>query len=113
MEYVLVAFNIRNVVACLIHLGPPGKSGPGVVLLYGNVAPGGGRTNGVLTRGVITSPDLVGPLEGQDLRVLIAAMRSGGAYINFLTNDGVTPINTGPGDLPRGEIRGQISSLDR
>jgi hypothetical protein len=24
------------------------------------------------------------------------------------TNDGVPPINTGPGDFPGGEIRGQI-----
>jgi hypothetical protein len=32
----------------------------------------------------------------------------GNAYVNVHTNDGVDPINTGPGDFPGGEIRGQI-----
>jgi hypothetical protein len=35
-------------------------------------------------------------------------MESGGAYVNIHTNDGVAPTNTGPGDFPGGEIRGQI-----
>jgi hypothetical protein len=39
---------------------------------------------------------------------LIAAMESGNAYANVHTNDGVAPPNTGPGDSPGGEIRGQI-----
>ena len=34
---------------------------------------------------------------------------SGNAYVNVHTNDGVDPVNTGPGDFPGGEIRAQIS----
>ena len=30
------------------------------------------------------------------------------AYVNVHTNDNVAPPNTGPGDFPGGEIRGQI-----
>jgi hypothetical protein len=35
-------------------------------------------------------------------------MQSGNTYVNVHTNDGVAPTNTGPGDFPGGEIRGQI-----
>ena len=41
---------------------------------------------------------------------VVAKMRSGGAYVNVHTNDGVAPTNTGPGDFPGGEIRGQITA---
>jgi len=51
---------------------------------------------------------------GLDDRVLatrdrcVAALSTAGAYANVHTNDGVAPTNTGPGDFPGGEIRGQI-----
>jgi hypothetical protein len=83
-------------------------NGPVVAFLFGNVPAGGGRTDGVLGTGTITSANLVGPLAGMSLSVLIAAMRDGGTYANVHTNDGIDPINTGPGDFPGGEIRGQI-----
>jgi hypothetical protein len=35
-------------------------------------------------------------------------IRSGNAYVNIHTNDGVAPTNTGPGDFPGGEVRGQF-----
>jgi hypothetical protein len=35
-------------------------------------------------------------------------MLAGNAYVNVHTNDGVDPTNTGAGDFPGGEIRGQI-----
>jgi hypothetical protein len=35
-------------------------------------------------------------------------MRNGWAYVNVHTNDGIAPTNTGPGDFPGGEIRGQL-----
>ena len=34
---------------------------------------------------------------------------SGDTYVNLHTNDGVDPQNSGAGDFPGGEIRGQIS----
>jgi hypothetical protein len=86
-------------------------NGPVVAFLAGPFAPAGGRVEGVLAEGTITSANLVGPLEGMSLSVLIAAMRDGGTYVNVHTDDGVAPPNTGPGDFPGGEIRGQIRSL--
>jgi hypothetical protein len=57
---------------------------------------------------VITQTNLVGALAGQPLSALIDALRNGNAYVNVHTNDGVAPTDTGPGDFPSGEIRGQI-----
>jgi hypothetical protein len=108
LSYKLIVANINNVVAAHIHIGPPGVNGPVVLFLYGNAPPGGGRLDGVIAQGTATAANLVGPLAGHPLSDLIAAMSSGGAYVNVHTNDGVAPINTGPGDFPGGEIRAQI-----
>jgi hypothetical protein len=108
IEYRLIVSDINNVVASHIHLGLPGTNGPVVAFLAGNFPPGGGPVDGLLATGTIRSNNLVGPLAGQDLSVLIQAMRSGGTYVNVHTNDGVDPTNTGPGDFPGGEIRGLI-----
>jgi hypothetical protein len=108
LAYRLIVANIENVVASHIHLGPAGANGPVVAFLYGPAAPAGGRLDGVIAVGVITAADLTGPLVGQDLSVLVAALRSGGAYVNVHTNDGIAPTNEGPGDFPGGEVRGQI-----
>jgi len=108
LSYKLIVANIDNVVQAHIHLGQPGVNGNIVVFLYGLVPPGGGRTDGVLAEGTITSANLINDLAGQPLSVLVAQMEAGNAYVNVHTNDGVAPINTGPGDFPGGEIRGQI-----
>jgi hypothetical protein len=108
LHYLLIASNIENVVASHIHLAPVGVNGPVVAFLYGSVPPGGGRTDGVLAEGTITAANLVGPLAGQPLSALVDAMRAGTTYANVHTNDGVAPTNTGPGDFPGGEIRGQL-----
>lgn len=108
LSWILIASNIDNVVASHIHVGAAGVNGPVVLFLFGSVPPGGGRHDGVLATGTATAADLVGPLAGQPLSVLIAAMESGGAYVNVHTNDGVGDANSGPGDFPGGEIRGLI-----
>jgi hypothetical protein len=108
LEYKLIASNIENVIASHIHVGVAGVNGPIVAFLYGTAAPGAGRTDGVLAEGTITAANLIGPLAGKSLADLIALLDSGGAYVNVHTNDGVDPINTGPGDFPGGEIRGDI-----
>ena len=108
IEYRLVVANIENVVASHIHIGAPGENGPVVAFLYGPAEPGGGFTSGVLASGTITADDLVGPLAGQPLSALIDEIEAGNTYVNVHTNDGVVPPNTGPGDFPGGEIRGQI-----
>ncbi|HEU0248875.1 MAG TPA: CHRD domain-containing protein [Gaiellaceae bacterium] len=108
LEYELIASNIENVVASHIHVGVAGANGPIGVFLYGTAAPGAGRTDGVLAEGTITAANLIGPLAGMSLADLVQLMNSGGAYVNVHTNDGVGDVNTGPGDFPGGEIRGDI-----
>jgi hypothetical protein len=111
LSYRLISSNIENVVASHIHVGSATENGPVVQFLFGNVPPGGGRTDGVLATGTIDGTSLVGPLAGQGLSALIAEMVAGNTYVNVHTNDGVAPTNTGAGDFPGGEIRGQIRPI--
>lgn len=108
LHYKLIVANIENVVASHIHLAPAGSNGSVVAFLAGPFPAAGGRTNGVLAEGTITSADLIGPLAGQSLSDLIDAMEAGGTYVNVHTNDGIAPTNTGAGDFASGEVRGQI-----
>jgi len=108
LTYRLIVANIQNVVASHIHIGAAGTNGPVAVFLFGPAVPGGGRLDGVIAEGVITAANLIGPLAGATLDDLIAAMQAGNAYVNVHTNDGIGLPNTGPGDFPGGEVRGQI-----
>jgi CHRD domain-containing protein len=108
LDYTLITANLDNPIAAHIHLGPPGVNGPVVAFLFGPGAPGAGTANGLLAEGTITAANLVGPLDGQPLSALIDALNAGNAYVNVHTNDGVPPTGTGPGDLPGGEIRGNL-----
>ncbi|HUF27586.1 MAG TPA: CHRD domain-containing protein [Gemmatimonadaceae bacterium] len=108
VSYKLIVANIENVVAANIHAGPRGENGPVVAWLYGPQQPGGGRIQGVIGQGTIVANHLIGPLAGQDIDALVELMKSGNAYVNVHTNDGVGAPNSGPGDFPGGEIRGQI-----
>jgi hypothetical protein len=99
--------NLDNVVAAHIHCGGVGVNGPvGVTLFMG--APGGGRVDGTLAEGTVTAPDAANGCGWVDLAAVLAAIESGNTYVNVHTNDGVAPPNTGPGDFPGGEIRGQV-----
>jgi CHRD domain len=118
VSYRLIASNIENVIMAHIHLQPegtePGTANGGIVVwLHPDVMPppdpaGGGRHNGVLNTGTFTSANLVGELEGADIEDLVDAILDGRAYVNVHTNDGMGDPNTGPGDFPGGEIRGQL-----
>jgi hypothetical protein len=113
VAYKLIASNIDNAFMAHIHMGPANANGPIVVWLYPSTAPvpgplGSGRHDGVLAKGTFTAANLVGPLAGHPLSDLIAAIRAGNAYVNVHTNDGQGDVNTGPGDFPGGEIRGQL-----
>jgi hypothetical protein len=112
LSYRLIVANIENVFMAHIHQGPAGANGPVVVWLYPSTTPGpgplgAGRIDGVIAEGTITAANLVGPLTGQPLAALVDLLTGGNAYVNVHTNDGVAPTNTGPGDFPGGEIRGQ------
>jgi hypothetical protein len=115
LSYRLNVANIENVVQAHIHTAAPGFNGPIVVWLYPSTTPdelapaGGGPIQGSIATGVITEADLVGPLlEDKTIADLVALLQSGNAYVNVHTNDGVDPANTGPGDFPGGEIRGNF-----
>ncbi|MGH9261942.1 MAG: CHRD domain-containing protein [Acidimicrobiales bacterium] len=99
--------NIDNVVAAHIHCGAVGVNGPVGVTLFGGTA-GAGVTNGTLAEGTITAADAINGCGWTSLASVLAAIESGNTYVNVHTNDGVAPPNTGPGDFPGGEIRGQV-----
>ena len=99
--------SIENVVASHIHCGAAGVNGPVGVTLFGGAA-GGGPVSGTLAEGKITTADPGNACGWTDLASILAALNSGNAYVNVHTNDGVAPTNTGPGDFPGGEIRGQV-----
>ncbi|HEX8271766.1 MAG TPA: CHRD domain-containing protein [Longimicrobiaceae bacterium] len=99
LQYKLIVANIENVTQAHIHIAPEGVNGPVVTFLFGFVA-GGVTQNGVLAEGTITQANLIArPAIGftATMASLLAAMRSGNAYVNVHTVQ-----------LPAGEIRGQV-----
>jgi hypothetical protein len=118
LRYELRVDDIQDVVAAHLHLAPVGSNGGIVVHLYRGLAPAGsttndgrGRTQGVLAKGTVTEANLIGALAGLEMSDLIDAIEAGNIYVNIHTNDldPSTPDNTGPGNFPGGEIRGQVS----
>ncbi|MBD0329290.1 MAG: CHRD domain-containing protein [Thermoleophilia bacterium] len=120
LRYKLNVANIENVFMAHIHCGPPTTNGPIAVWLYPSTAPvagptGQGRIQGRIAAGVITDAD-VRPLAASatcpggvsDLEDVLEHISNGNAYVNVHTNDGVAPTNTGAGDFPGGEIRGNL-----
>ena len=117
VDFRLIASNIDNVFMSHIHCGRPGQNGPIRMWLYpgtpgptGTPGPSGsGPQNGVLASGTFDPRGVICPASavGQNMP-LLDAIRAGLTYVNVHTNDGVAPANTGPGDFPGGEIRGQL-----
>jgi hypothetical protein len=92
--------NIRDVTMAHIHNAPFGANGPVVAWLYPAAPPPQlieGRTDGVLSAGVITAANLTGSLAGQPLQALIDLIAAGNTYVNVHTSA-----------FPPGEVRGQI-----
>ena len=95
---------MNNVFASHIHIGGPDCDCPIGFGIFSAATPvSNPAISGSVTRATYTSP------LGISFDALISLMRSGDTYVNVHTNDGVAPTNTGPGDFPGGEIRGQIS----
>ena len=126
-DYKLIASNIDNVVQAHIHCGPAGVNGPIVVWLYPSktstaalIGPTG-RHDGVLMQDTIQPANVrtftanaaniaacpLATAGAPTFAEVLEKIRSGRAYVNVHTNDGVAPTNTGPGDFPGGEVRGQ------
>lgn len=121
LDYKLIASNIDNVIMAHIHCGRPGTNGPIMVWLYPSpevtspAPPGAGRHDGVLQEGTVTGSNVQRvsatdscPGGAATFADVLAKIRSNNAYVNVHTNDGVGAVNTGPGDFPGGEIRGQL-----
>ena len=70
--------------------------------------PGGGPKSGVIGQGTATAAQLTGPLQGKTLLDLVAQLDAGDAYVNVHTASGASPAAQVAGDIPSGEIRGQI-----
>src|SRR2546425_2378121 len=117
IHYKVIAANINNVIMAHIHLGDANTAGPVIVWLYpigGPPPPGprGGRLHRILSPGDFDATKFVGPLAGKPMSALVENLTAGTAYVNIHTDDGVAPPNTGPGDFPGGEIRGQVKPTD-
>jgi hypothetical protein len=123
-DYKLIASNIDNVVQAHIHCGPRGVNGGIFIWLYPSVTSSAplngptGRQDGVLAEGTVVSgaalnvrtvaASAVCPGGVANFADALKQIRSGNAYVNVHTNDGVAPTNSGPGDFPGGEIRAQL-----
>jgi hypothetical protein len=113
LRWQLIASNIDNAFMAHIHCCALPGANAGIVLWLKGQPPtssnpvGTGPQDGVLSSGVATRTALVGSLAGQPLSALIAQMDAGMTYTNVHTDDGLTGTNTGPGDFPGGEVRGQ------
>ena len=109
VSYTLDVSSIRNITAAHIHgpAGPDANAGV-VVTLFTSSSPTG-PVNGRLRTGAFAEADRNAQLEPvASMDSILSWMRNGRAYVNVHTNDNVAPTNTGPGDFPGGEIRGQI-----
>ena len=106
ITYTVNATNLTNVVLGHIHLAAAGVNGTVRLNLCGTGAPPPACTSQPGATGVVAT-GTNGTAVGITFDELLAAMRSGGAYVNLHTNaQGCTPGN--PGCNAGGEIRGQI-----
>ena len=108
LTYTVTVRDITNVTMGHIHAGAAGTNGDIILPLVANVPPGSGPRSGVIGQGTATAAQLVGPLQGKTMADLVAMMDAGNTYVNIHTGSGTSPATLQPGDIPPGEIRGQI-----
>lgn len=109
ITYTVNVTDLQNAVVAHIHIAPTGENGPVRLNLCGTGAPQPTCTSGTGTQVLATGTN--GTTVGAPAITfdsLLSAMRTGGAYVNVHTDDGVGQPNTGPGDMASGEIRGQV-----
>lgn len=110
LSWTITMSNITNVTAAHIHIGGAEDAG-GVIL---PLTPGTTGVNNTLIAGSINRSAFTAPSPPNanvTFDSMLQLMRSGGAYVNVHTNDPTNPPDTGPGDFPAGEIRGQITKV--
>src|SRR5918997_1238178 len=110
LDFTLNLVNVQNMIAAHIHCAPAGENGAVGITLFDPVIPGEGSVDVTSIRGSITAPDTENGCGWVDFAAVLEAVRNGNAYVNVHTNDGVDPPDSGAGDFPDGEIRGQIEA---
>lgn len=105
ITYTVDVTNLSNITAGHIHGPAPADENAAVIIGLFSTPPGTSPFTGRLAEGAITASST---LSGVDFEGLLVLFESGTSYVNIHTNDGVEPPNTGAGDFPGGEIRGQI-----
>jgi hypothetical protein len=102
--------NMSNVFAAHIHIGDA-NTAAGILL---PLTPGTSGTNSSRLQGFVTRSTYVAPAApnaGVTFDSLLVLMRNGNSYVIVHTNNTANDPsnNSGPGDFPAGEIRGQIA----
>ena len=106
--YKLDVTGLSNASAAHIH-GPAlaGANG-GVRLNLCGAGTAPACASGAPYTGVLVS-SFADAVSGITFDSLVVLLRNGNAYVNVHTQDAGNPANNTPGDLPAGEIRGQIT----
>jgi hypothetical protein len=107
LAYTINVTGLQNAKVAHIHIAPTGQNGPVRLNLCGtgDPLPACVSGTGVLATG-INGTTVGAPAITFDS--LLSAMRTGGAYVNVHTDNDDATLNTGPGDMASGEIRGQV-----
>ncbi len=98
LNYDIYVTNIEDIILAQIYQGQEGENGPAVTTLirFKELTPTG-PVNGLLTQGVITADELLGPLSGKQISDLTELIENNNTYVEVQTTE-----------YPNGEIRGQI-----
>ena len=112
LYWTITMTNITNVTAAHIHIGDATEAG-GVLLglTPGTTGVNNTRIEGFIARSAFVAPSP--PNAAVTFDSMLAMMRTAEAYVNVHTNNTANDPtnNTGPGDFPAGEIRGQINPV--
>jgi hypothetical protein len=122
ISYTLTYTGLTNVVQGHIHVGSADIAGPIILYLCANGTfkanapvppPDCPAGSSVTVTGVLTAANLIPRAATATTPAVntfddaVTQLLNGNTYTNVHTDDGVAPPNTGPGDFPGGEIRGQ------
>jgi len=103
MKYRVNITGLSNATAAHIHSGAEGQNGDIVVdLLNTPTSKSKDTAYGMIFRGNFSDSSLKGPMQGKTIDDLAAAMDSGQTYVNVHS-----------AEHPDGEIRGQLSNVDK
>ncbi len=100
IKYKVNITGLSDATGAHIHTGKNGKNGEVIVDLL-KESKHGKISTGMVVRGNITDSSLTGSMKGKTTADLISAMSSGDTYVNVHTSK-----------HPKGEIRGQIETLN-